>query len=80
MSERAKSVVFTPGRIGHLQIKNRLVRSATYENGATSKGEVSGFLVEIYPHPCKRGCGNDHHRHYRRIFRGDCTSFDHESG
>jgi len=57
MSERAKSVVFTPGRIGHLQIKNRLVRSATYENGATSKGEVSDFLVDLYRTLARGGVG-----------------------
>ncbi|MGZ6250248.1 MAG: oxidoreductase, partial [Syntrophales bacterium] len=57
MSEREKSVVFTPGRIGHLEIKNRLVRSATYENGATSKGEVSDFLVDVYRTLAKGGVG-----------------------
>lgn len=57
MSEREKSVVFTPGRIGHLEIKNRLVRSATYENGATSEGEVSDFLVDVYRTLAKGGVG-----------------------
>ena len=57
MSEREKSAVFTPGRIGHLEIKNRLVRSATYENGATSKGEVSDFLVDVYRTLAKGGVG-----------------------
>ena len=57
MSEREKSVVFTPGRIGRLEIKNRLVRSATYENGATTKGEVSDALVGIYRSLAKGGSG-----------------------
>jgi len=57
MSAREKSVVFTPGRIGHLEIKNRLVRSATYENGATGKGEVSDFLVDLYRALAKGGVG-----------------------
>ncbi len=57
MSARDKSVVFTPGRIGHLEIKNRLVRSATYENGATVKGEVSDFLVDLYRTLAKGGVG-----------------------
>ncbi len=43
-----QSIVFTPARIGHLEIKNRLVRSAIYENAATSAGEVSDALVRIY--------------------------------
>jgi 2,4-dienoyl-CoA reductase-like NADH-dependent reductase (Old Yellow Enzyme family) len=57
MSARKKSVVFTPGRIGNLEIKNRLVRSATYENGATSEGEVSDFLVDLYRALAKGGVG-----------------------
>ena len=57
MSEREKSAVFTPGRIGHLEIKNRLVRSATYENAATSKGEVSDFLVDRYRTLARGGVG-----------------------
>jgi 2,4-dienoyl-CoA reductase-like NADH-dependent reductase (Old Yellow Enzyme family) len=42
------SIVFTPARIGELEIKNRLVRSASNENAATSKGEVSDFSVDLY--------------------------------
>jgi 2,4-dienoyl-CoA reductase-like NADH-dependent reductase (Old Yellow Enzyme family) len=57
MSARETSVVFTPGRIGRLEIKNRLVRSATYENGATGKGEVSDFLVDLYRALAKGGVG-----------------------
>jgi 2,4-dienoyl-CoA reductase-like NADH-dependent reductase (Old Yellow Enzyme family) len=56
MHIRENSIVFTPGRIGHLEIKNRLVRSATYEN-ATSGGEVSEFLVELYRTLAKGGVG-----------------------
>jgi 2,4-dienoyl-CoA reductase-like NADH-dependent reductase (Old Yellow Enzyme family) len=57
MSEGEKSVVFTPGRIGRLEIKNRLVRSATYENAATSKGDVSDFLIDLYRTLAKGGSG-----------------------
>lgn len=45
---RAESIVFSSGRIGPLEIKNRLVRSATFENAATSEGAVSDFLVNLY--------------------------------
>ncbi len=48
MATRNDSIVFTPARIGQLEIKNRLVRSATYENAATKEGEVSDFLVDLY--------------------------------
>jgi hypothetical protein len=48
MNSRENSIVFTPARIGQLEIKNRLVRSATYENAATKGGEISEFLFDLY--------------------------------
>ena len=54
---RKDSIVFTPARIGQLEIKNRLVRSATYDGAATSKGEVSDFLVDLYRTLAKGGVG-----------------------
>ena len=57
MHSREDSIVFTPARIGPLQIKNRLVRSATYENAATAEGEVSEFHLEIYRNLAKGGVG-----------------------
>jgi len=40
MSTRENSIVFAPARIGPIEIKNRLVRSATNSNAATEGGEV----------------------------------------
>ena len=57
MVTRKDSIVFTPVRIGQLEIKNRLVRSATYENAATKEGEVSDFLVDLYRTLAKGGVG-----------------------
>jgi 2,4-dienoyl-CoA reductase-like NADH-dependent reductase (Old Yellow Enzyme family) len=57
MSGRQESIVFSPGRIGQVEIKNRLVRSATYENAATTEGGVSDKLVEIYGALAKGGVG-----------------------
>ena len=51
------SIVFSPGRIGPLEIKNRLVRSATFENAATSEGAVSDFLVNLYRDLAQGGVG-----------------------
>ena len=51
------SIAFTPACIGRLEIKNRLVRSATYENAATRDGEVSDALVGIYRNLAKGGSG-----------------------
>ena len=57
MSNREVSIVFTAARIGQVEIKNRLVRSATYENAATAKGEVSDFLVDLYSNLARGGVG-----------------------
>jgi 2,4-dienoyl-CoA reductase-like NADH-dependent reductase (Old Yellow Enzyme family) len=57
MVNRKDSIVFTPARIGQLEIKNRLVRSATYENAATREGKVSDFLVDLYGTLAKGGVG-----------------------
>jgi 2,4-dienoyl-CoA reductase-like NADH-dependent reductase (Old Yellow Enzyme family) len=57
MSGRQESIVFSPGRIGQVEIKNRLVRSATYENVATAEGQVSDKLIEIYETLAKGGIG-----------------------
>ena len=57
MPNRENSIVFTSGRMGILEIKNRLVRSATHENAATSGGEISEFLVELYRTLAKGGVG-----------------------
>ena len=47
MDSRKNSIVYTPSKIGSLEIKNRLVRSGTYENAATSEGNVTTFQMEI---------------------------------
>lgn len=57
MVTRKDSIVFTPAHIGQLEIKNRLVRSATYENAATREGEISDFLVDLYSTLAKGGVG-----------------------
>jgi 2,4-dienoyl-CoA reductase-like NADH-dependent reductase (Old Yellow Enzyme family) len=54
---RKDSIVFSSGRIGSLEIKNRLVRSATFENAATSEGAVSDFLVTLYRDLAQGGVG-----------------------
>ncbi len=46
-----------PGKIGNVVIKNRLVRSATFEQMATDKGEVTDELVELYKRLASGGIG-----------------------
>ena len=57
MSYRKESIVFSPGKIGILELKNRLVRSATYESAATHRGEVTDTLVELYRKLAQGGVG-----------------------
>ena len=52
---RYNSAVFTPGRIGSLTIKNRLVRSATNENACD--GEVSDTMIQIHRNLALGGVG-----------------------
>ena len=42
------SILFTPFKLGSLQIENRFVRSATYEAMATKNGEITESLLKIY--------------------------------
>ncbi len=42
------SVLFTPQRVGHVDIKNRFVHSATYEGMAGSDGQVTDTLIKRY--------------------------------
>ena len=47
----------TPGRIGGLQLRNRLVRAATSETMATAEGEVTDELIRLYTELAKGGAG-----------------------
>ena len=55
MIQRKDSIVFSPGRIGDIELKNRLVRSATYDNAATAEGRVTEKMIEIYRTSAKGG-------------------------
>jgi len=49
--------VFSPKEIGGVLIKNRFVRSATYEAMASEAGEVTDKLVELYKALAEGGVG-----------------------
>lgn len=55
--ERITSLVFEPEEIGGMVVKNRLVRSATYEGMASEDGSVTGELVELYKTLAEGGVG-----------------------
>ena len=57
MKSPNKSVVFSHCRIGSIEFKNRLVRSATYENAATTDGRVTEKLISIYRELAEGGVG-----------------------
>ncbi len=57
MGGRSNSIAFKPGRIGPLEIKNRLVRSATFENAASMENEVTDRLVDMYRTLAEGGVG-----------------------
>ena len=42
------SKLFTPRKIGNLELPNRFVNSATYEGMAQENGEVSDGLIRKY--------------------------------
>lgn len=44
------SIAFSPIKIGNMEVKNRFVRSATYECMAKETGEVTDELVHLYRH------------------------------
>ena len=57
MALRERCLAFRPGRIGNLEIKNRFVRSATWENAASESGHVTEPLLDIYRGLAKGGVG-----------------------
>ncbi|TFG26179.1 MAG: NADH:flavin oxidoreductase [Promethearchaeota archaeon] len=49
--------LFSPAKIGHVTIKNRIVRSATYERKAAKYGKVTKELIEMYKELAAGGAG-----------------------
>ena len=49
--------LFSPGKIGNVKTKNRIIRSATWESRATEEGYVTDSLIEFYEELAKGGTG-----------------------
>jgi 2,4-dienoyl-CoA reductase-like NADH-dependent reductase (Old Yellow Enzyme family) len=49
--------LFSPGKIGNVQIKNRIVRSATFMRSSEKYGFVSDKLIRIYDELARGGSG-----------------------
>jgi 2,4-dienoyl-CoA reductase-like NADH-dependent reductase (Old Yellow Enzyme family) len=56
LKNKRTPIAFSPGQIGSLEIKNRLVRSATFESRADN-GKVTDELVRFYRNLAKGGAG-----------------------
>jgi 2,4-dienoyl-CoA reductase-like NADH-dependent reductase (Old Yellow Enzyme family) len=54
---RRDSVLFSPEKIGAMTVKNRLVRSATYEGMADDNGLVDNRYVALYENLARGGVG-----------------------
>ena len=57
MPERIKFLAFEAREIGGMIVKNRLVRSATYEHMASEGGRVTHKLVKLYRTLAEGGVG-----------------------
>ena len=57
MAGREGSIAFQTGEIGGIKLKNRLVRSATFEAMATDDGKVTNIQVELYRTLAQGGVG-----------------------
>ncbi|MHA2283217.1 MAG: NADH:flavin oxidoreductase [Promethearchaeota archaeon] len=49
--------LFSPKKIGNVEIKNRIVRSATYTHTATDEGYVTDEMIRFYSDLAKGGTG-----------------------
>ncbi len=49
--------LFSPEKIGNVEVKNRIVRSATYTHSATKDGYVTDEMIKFYTNLAKGGTG-----------------------
>jgi 2,4-dienoyl-CoA reductase-like NADH-dependent reductase (Old Yellow Enzyme family) len=54
---RAEYKLFSQGYIAHLRVKNRLIRSATYEGGMTEDGRITPEILTLYRNLADGGVG-----------------------
>jgi 2,4-dienoyl-CoA reductase-like NADH-dependent reductase (Old Yellow Enzyme family) len=55
--KRDEYKMFSPGKIAHLSIKNRLIRSATYEGAMTEEGRITPEILNLYNNLANGGVG-----------------------
>jgi 2,4-dienoyl-CoA reductase-like NADH-dependent reductase (Old Yellow Enzyme family) len=54
---REEYKMFSAGRIAHLAVKNRMIRSATYEGAMTEDGRVTPEILSLYRNLAEGGVG-----------------------
>ena len=59
--------IFEPVKMNHIELKNRLVRSATWEGIANPDGSVTNEAYEIYEKLAKGGIGAMHSHPHTQI-------------
>lgn len=57
MVDNDLGLVFTPAKIGNIEIPNRLIRSATHHSRATGDGYVTDNLIKVYDKLARGGVG-----------------------
>jgi 2,4-dienoyl-CoA reductase-like NADH-dependent reductase (Old Yellow Enzyme family) len=55
--KRDEYKLFSPGKIAHLSIKNRLIRAATYEGAMTEEGRITPEILNLYSNLADGGVG-----------------------
>ena len=67
--------LFTPRKIGKMEIQNRFVHSATYECMASDNGEVTDKLIKRYTQIAKGGAGLIIPGYLYVSSNGQCTKY-----
>lgn len=49
--------LFSPKKIGNVEVPNRIIRSATFTNMTSPDGTPSDLSIEFYSNLAKGGCG-----------------------
>ena len=55
--KKTEKSIFSPLKLSHMELKNRLIRSATWEGIASIDGSIDDRIYEIYTELSKGGIG-----------------------
>ena len=57
--KKTEKSIFSPLKLSHMELKNRLIRSATWEGIASIDGSIDDRIYEIYTELSKGGRNNN---------------------